>query len=183
MPAMHFSVKLFLLLSLLQACKEPLKAKDGTVFKSPGDYNEYIISRQTRVIRNFIELSEQIEHHPDTAGVYLAKCARQADSVISDIQGMPPFKTDSAFRDAAIRSFTFYRSLFNEHYPRLLKIRLQGGAETEEGINEIMEVMDKVKREEEQLDKKLHRAQRDFAERFDMKMRPNAIQKEMEKKN
>ena len=50
MPAMHFSVKLLLLLSLLQACKEPLKAKDGTVFKSPSDYNEYIISRQTRII-------------------------------------------------------------------------------------------------------------------------------------
>lgn len=183
MPALRCYVKLLLLLSLLQACKEPLKAKDGTVFKSPSDYNEYIISRQTRIIRNIIELGKLIEQHPDTAALYLGKYALQTDTVISDLRGMPPFKTDSAFRDAAIRSFTFYRSLFNEHYPRLLKVRMEGGSNTEEGINEIMEVTDKVKREEEQLDKQLHRTQRDFAERFDMKMRPNAIQKEMEKKN
>ena len=183
MPVMHFSIKLLLFCALLQACKEPLKAKDGTVFKSPGDYNDYIISRQTRVIRNIIELSNLIEQHPDTAAVYLTKYARQTDTLISELRGMPPFKTDSAFRDAAIRSFTFYRTLFNEHYPRLLKVKMQGDTNTEEGISEIMEVMDKVKREEEQLDKQLHRTQRDFAERFDMKMRPNAIQKEMEKKN
>lgn len=183
MPAMHFSVKLLLLLSLLQACKEPLKAKDGTIFKSPADYNEYIISRQTRVIRNIIELGKLIEQHPDTASLFLGKYARLTDSVISDLRGMPPFKTDSAFRDAAIRSFTFYRSLFNEHYPRLLKVRMQNGTNTEEGINEIREVMEKIKREEEQLDKELHRAQNNFADRFGMQMRPNAIQKEMGKKN
>jgi len=177
------SVTVLLLLPLLFACKEPLKAKDGTVFKSPADYNEYIISRQTKIIRNIIELGKRIDISPDTAYTLLDRYASETDSVISDIKGMPPFRADSSFRDAAIRSFTFYRSLFNEHYRRILKIRMQGGDGSEEGINELMEVMDKIKREEEQLDKQLHNAQTEFASKYDMKMRPSAIQKEIDKQH
>ncbi len=183
MPLSCRSVTLLLLLTLLFACKEPLKAKDGTVFKSPADYNEYIISRQTKVIRSIIELGNRIEVSPDTAYKLLDQYAGQTDSVVTDIKGMPPFRGDSSFRDAAVRSFTFYKTLFNDHYRRILKVRMKGNESTEEGIGELMEVMDKIKREEEQLDKQLHNAQTEFARKYDMKMRPSAIQKEIDKKN
>lgn len=176
-------VTLLLLLPFFYACKDPLRARDGTIFKSPADYNEYIISRQTKIIRNIIELGKRIEVNPDTAYTLLDQYSAQTDSVIEDIKGMPPFRSDSAFRDAAIRSFTFYKTLFNEHYRTILKLRMGGGDNTEEGVNGWMEVMEKIKREEESLDKQLHNAQNDFAKKYDMKMRPSAIQKELKKKN
>lgn len=176
-------VTLLLLLTLFYACKEPLRARDGTIFKTPADYNEYIISRQTKVIRNIIELGNRIEVSPDTAYTLLDKYSAQTDSVIEDIKGMPPFRSDSAFRDAAIRTFTFYKRLFNEHYRTILKVRMRKGNATEEGVNDLMEIMDKIKREEEVLDKQLHNAQNDFARQYDMKMRPSAIQKELKKKD
>jgi hypothetical protein len=176
-------VTLLLLLPFFYACKDPLRAKDGTIFKTPADYNEYIISRQTRIIRNIIELGNQIKVSPDTAYTLLDKYSTQTDSVIEDIKGMPPFRSDSAFRDAAIRSFTFYKTLFNDHYRTILKLRMRGGEATEEGVNDWMEVMEKIKREEEGLDKQLHNAQNDFAKKYSMKMRPSDIQKELKKKN
>ncbi len=176
-------VTLLLLLPFFYACKDPLRAKDGTLFKTPADYNEYIISRQTKVIRNIIELGNRIKVSPDTAYSLLDKYSTQTDSVIEDIKGMPPFRSDSAFRDAAIRSFTFYKTLFNDHYRTILQIRMRGGDASEDGVNEWMDVMDKIKREEEGLDKQLHNAQIDFAKKYNMKMRPSDIQKELKKKN
>lgn len=176
-------VTLLLLLPFFYACKEPLKAKDGTVFKTPADYNDYIISRQTKVIRRIIELGNRAENNPDTAYGLLDKFTAETDSVIDEIKGMPPYRSDSAFRNAAIRSFTFYRKLFNENYRRILLIRTQGGDATEDGVKEIMDITEKVKREEEILDKQLHSAQTEFATQYKMQMRPNAIQKEIDKKD
>lgn len=177
------SVTLLLLLPLLFACKDLIRAKDGTLFKTPADYNEYIIGRQTRIIRNIMELGNQIEVSPDTAYALLDKYTAETDTVIADIKGMPPFRSDSAFRDAAIRSFSFYKVLFNEHYRRILQLRMHGNDATEEGIGEIMEITEKIKREEEQLAKQLHNAQAEFATRYGMKLRPSTIQQEMDKKN
>ena len=183
MLALHRSVTLLLLISLLQACKEPLRSKDGTVFRTPADYNEYIISRQTKVIRNVMDLFKRMETSPDTALSLLDQYGKITDTVISDIQGMPPFRTDSAFRDAAIQSFTFYKSLFNDYYRQVLLQRAGEKPVNEEEINKLMEITEKIRREEEQLDKNLHNAQNEFARKFDMKMRPSDIQKEIEKKN
>jgi hypothetical protein len=174
---------LLLLFPLLNACKEPLKAKDGTVFKTPADYNDYIISRQTKIIRNIIELGNKAGISADTAYGLLNKFSAQTDSVIGEIKGMPPYRADSSFRNAAIHSFDFYKRLFDKHYREILSIRLKGGDATEEGVNEIMDITGKIKREEEELDKQLHSAQTAFAEKYNMKMKPNAIQKEIDKKD
>lgn len=183
MLALHRSVTLLLLVFLLQACKEPLKAKDGTIFRTPADYNEYIISRQTKVIRNVMDLFKRMETSPDTALSLLDKYSKVTDTAISDIQGMPPFRTDSAFRDAAIQSFIFYKSLFNNYYRKALLQRTDENTGDEAEVRERLNVMEKIRREEEQLDKKLHQAQNEFARKYDMKMRPSDIQKEIEKKN
>ncbi len=183
MLALYRSVTLLLLLSLLQACKEPLRAKDGTIFHTPADYNEYIISRQTKVIRHVMDLFKRIETSPDTALSLLDLYSKVTDTAINDIRGMPPFRTDSAFRDAVIQSFTFYKSLFNDYYRKALLHRTGQNIGDEEEVNKLLDVAEKIRREEEQLDKNLHHAQNEFARKFDMKMRPSDIQKEIEKKN
>jgi len=177
------AILILLLFPFFNACKEPLKAKDGTVFKTPADYNDYIISRQTKVIRNIIELGNKAGISADTAYALLNQFSAQTDSVISEIKGMPPYRADSSFRNAAIRSFDFYKRLFDKNYRDILAIRLKGGDATEEGVKEIMDITEKIKREEEELDKELHSAQTVFAKKYNMTMRPNAIQKEIDKKN
>ncbi|MBI3139861.1 MAG: hypothetical protein HYZ15_14885 [Sphingobacteriales bacterium] len=172
---------LLLTVLLLFACKQPVKGKNGITYKTPADYNDYIISRQTRLIKNIITLGRVAGTHVDSAYGMLDTLAAEASRVIDEIKGMPPYREDSAFRDAAVRSFGFYKKLFNEGYKRILFIRQQGGDETEEGSREILDITDKIKREEETLDKQLHNAQTGFAEKYHMKMRPNTIQQEIDK--
>lgn len=166
---------------LISACREPMKAKDGTVFKTAADYNDYIIARQTKVVQHIIDMGNKAETSPDTAYAYLDSYARQTDTIIDEINGMPPFKQDSMFRNAAVNSFRFYRKLFAESYRRILQIRRDGRETTEEGFNEIVAITDTIRREEEKLDRALHNAQSVFAGKYKMKMRPNEIQKEIDK--
>ncbi len=165
----------------LFACTQPVKGRNGITYKTPADYNDYIISRQTRLIKNIITLGRVAGTYVDSAYGMLDTFTADASRVIDEIKGMPPYREDSAFRDAAIRSFGFYKKLFDESYKRILIIRQQGGDETEEGSREILDITDKVKREEESLDKQLHNAQTGFAEKYHMKMRPNTIQQEIDK--
>lgn len=167
----------------LFACKQPVKGRNGITYKTPADYNDYIISRQTRLIKNIIALGRVAGDYVDSAYGMLDTCAADASRAIDEIKGMPPYREDSAFRDAAVRTFSFYKKLFDESYKRILAIRQQGGDDTEEGSREILDITDQVKREEEVLDKQLHNAQTSFAEKYHMKMRPNTIQKEIDKQD
>jgi hypothetical protein len=47
--------------------------------------------------------------------------------MIIDVNGMPPYKTDSSFRNAAIASFTFYKRIFGNEYKQIINIRKESG--------------------------------------------------------
>ncbi|MBK8140918.1 MAG: hypothetical protein IPK57_07750 [Chitinophagaceae bacterium] len=169
----------FLFIAVFIACNNPVKGRNGVVFKNPADYNDYIISRQTILIKNILDLGKKADSDVDSAYGMLDSYTNDATRIIAEIKDMPSYKGDSSLRDAAVNSFTFYKKLFGESYKRVLSIRREGGDETEEGAAEIMGIMDSIKREEEIHDKRLHNAQKDFASRFKMKMRDNEIQKEI----
>lgn len=164
---------LFLFIAVFIACNNPVKGRNGVVFKNPADYNDYIISRQTILIKNILDLGKKADSDVDSAYGMLDSYTNDATRIIAEIKDMPSYKGDSSLRDAAVNSFTFYKKLFGESYKRVLSIRREGGDETEAGAAEIMGIMDSIKREEEIHDKRLHNAQKDFASRFKMKMRDN----------
>ena len=177
------TIYLLLLIVLFAACKQTVRGRNGIVYDSPSEYNDYIISRQTAIIKNILALGNTAESDIDSAYSMLDKYTNEASAVINEIKSMPPYKGDSSLRDAAVNSFSFYRKLFNESYKRVLYVRLAGNDVTDEGAAEIVAIMDKIKREEEVLDKKLHNAQRDIADKFKMRMRENEIQKEIDEDN
>ena len=161
------------------ACNSPEKGENGVTYKTPVEYNDYIIGKQTILLEKIMKFADAAKVDLDSADKLLDKYALEATDVLKDIKGMPGFRKDTTFRQAAVNSFTFYKKLFGESYKRVLSIRREGGDETEAGAAEIMGIMDSIKREEEIHDKRLHNAQKDFASRFKMKMRDNEIQKEI----
>lgn len=183
MPHLKYLLLFFAGSVFFAACREPMKAKDGTVFKTAADYNDYIIARQTRVVQDIIDLGKKADISPDTAFAKLPVYTRNTDSLIDELKGMPPFRQDSSFRDAAINSFRFYRKLFSESYRTILQLRIDGKESTLEGYTQIQQITDSIRRAEEKLDRELHNTQRSFAEKYKMKMRPNDIQKELDKKH
>jgi hypothetical protein len=180
-------MKRFLLIafisSIIISCNEPVKGRNGELYRSAAQYNDYIVSRQSKVMKNVMDFVSVSETSLDSAEKLLDKYILQMDKIIEEISGMPAYKGDSALRDAAKATFVFYRKIFGKEYKEIIEIRREGGAFTEQGVAEMNGIVDRISREEEQYDKAFHNAQRDFAAKNNMKLTENELQKQIDKLN
>lgn len=87
-PTIYF----LLLIVLFAACKQTVRGKNGIVYNSPSEYNDYIISRQTAIIKNILALGNSAESDIDSAYGMFDKYTNEASAVINEIKGMPPYK-------------------------------------------------------------------------------------------
>lgn len=165
------------------SCNQPVKGKNGIVYKSATDYNDFIVNRQTTIMKNVVDFVDASKVDLDSASQMLDGFVVDIGKMIDEIRQMPPYKGDSLLRDAAINSFSFYKRIFSNEYKDLLRIRQSGGAETQEGLEEMNRIVDKITREEEKYDKEFHNAQRDFAKKNNMRLKDNEMQKEIDELN
>ncbi len=159
------------------ACKSPAKGKNGEVYKTPVQYNDYIVGRQTTLLKNIMEFAKVAQTNLDSADKMLNDYVQQTDKMIIELRGMPAYRGDSALRDAAISSFTFYRKTFDDYYRNIIRLRQDVDADNESAINDIVETLT---REEEKYDKAFHNAQRNFATKNKMKLMDNEMQKDID---
>jgi hypothetical protein len=171
------------ILVLAISCNQPVKGKNGVVYKSATDYNDFIVNRQTTIMKNVVEFVDASKTDLDSASALLDVYVADIDKMISEIREMPPYKGDSTLRDAAVNSFAFYKQIFSNEYKDLLRLRKSGEAETQEGVDEMNRIVDKITRDEEKYDKAFHNAQRDFAKKNNMRLKDNEMQKEIDKLN
>lgn len=171
------------IVAIAVACNESVKGDNGVVFKSAVQYNDFIVSRQTTLIKNVLEFSKVAENSIDSAEARLRQYVKQAETMIDEIKGMPPYKGDTALRNAAIQSFSFYKKVFEKDYMDILQIKKKGAEVTEEDINTANAIVQKISEEEEEYDKKFHEAQKNYAEKNNMKLTDNKMQKEIDKIN
>lgn len=168
---------------LIAACGQSVKGKNGVTYKSAVQYNDYIVNRQTTLIKNVLDFSKVAENNLDSAESKLRAYVKEAEQMIEDLKGMPPYKGDSALRDAAIRSFSFYKRVFEKDYMDILNIKRKGAEITEEDVAMANSIVDKIGKEEEGYDKSFHEAQQHYAEKNNMKLTDNKMQKELDKIN
>lgn len=162
------------------ACKQSVKGTNGVTYKNPVQYNDFIVGRQTELMKKIVAFSEVAQTNPDSAFGMLKTYARETDVMIKEMKGMPPYGGDSSLRDAAIHSFTFYKKIFEDDYRRILEITKSGENQTEEGAAKANEIVEKLAREEEQFDKDFHNAQESFARKNNMKLTENSMQKKID---
>ena len=173
----------FLIIAMFISCNEPVRGRNGEFYRSASQYNDYIVKRQSTVMKNVMDFVSVSESNLDSAERLLDKYVVQIDDIMAEIKGMPPYKGDSALRDAAVATFAFYRSIFGNEYKELIAIRRTGGAYTEEGVAKMNNIVDQISREEEKFDKAFHNAQQDFAEKNRMKLTDNEMQQQIDRMN
>lgn len=176
-------IVLLIAITTLVACKDSVKGENGVVYKNPAEYNDYIVTRQTSLVNKILEFSRTAQTDLETADSLLKVYAKQTSTMIDEIKGMPSYKGDSSLKKAAIRSFTFYKRVFNDDYKRLIDIRKSRGDETEEGVAEMNRIVQNLSKEEEELDKAFQGAQKSFASKHKMRLEENEIQKKIDKMN
>ncbi|MCX6317881.1 MAG: hypothetical protein NTW29_11360 [Bacteroidetes bacterium] len=165
----------------LLACKESPKGRNGVTYKTPVQYNDYIITRQNIVVKKMLAFGKMAGTNPDSAIKMLDAFAIETTAMIRELQDMPPYQGDSLFRDAAVKSFLFYKRVFEKDYKELLdlKMRMEKGADSVE--NAMNELTGRLSSEEEKRDKAFQDAQEKFARNNHLQLSENTLSKEIEK--
>ncbi|HEY6064497.1 MAG TPA: hypothetical protein VIV35_12850 [Chitinophagaceae bacterium] len=174
-------VIIFILVFGIISCNQPVKGRNGVTYKSAVQYNDYIISRQTKLMQHVLDFAKAAEKDLDSAEKMLDEYTRETAGTIEEIKGMPAFNGDSSLREAAVRSFSFYKNVFQNDYSRIITIRKKGAEMTSEDIEEMKKIVDKITRDEEGFDKSFHNAQKNFADKNNMKLMENEMQKKFDK--
>jgi hypothetical protein len=165
------------------ACKQSVKGNNGVTYKSPVQYNDYIVGRQTTLMKNIVDFSKVSQVNLDSAEKMLDGYVIETSTMIDEIKGMPPYKGDSSLRDAAVNTFGFYKKVFENDYKQIIRLNKDGESMTEEGAAKVNSIVEDISKEEEKLDKAFHNAQKEFADKNNMKLMENSMQKKMNELN
>lgn len=180
-------MKRILLLSfsglLLFSCKsKPTKGANGIVYKNAVEYNDYIVTRQTTLMKNIMSFVDVAQADLDSAEILLDKYVKETGKMITEIKGMPPFKGDSSLRDAATGIFGFYKKIFDKDYRDIIHIRKGENGVSSEADAEIAKIVTRIEEEEKGFDSRFQGAQKTFARKNNMKLVDNEMQKAFDDK-
>jgi hypothetical protein len=179
---MKAALALTILACILMACNQPVKGRNGVIYKSAVQYNDYIVGRQTTLMQNILDFGKMAETNLDSAEQMLHRFTNEAGTMITEIKGMPSYSGDSSLREAAVSSFSFYKKIFDNDYMQILNIRKKGTEVSNDDVTELSNIVTRISREEEGIDKAFHKAQKDFADKNNMKLMENKMQKKLNEK-
>ena len=82
---MRYLLLAVVLVAGIAACKQNVKGKNGVVYKSAIEYNDYIANRQTSLVKKVLELTKVMSVNLDTAEVKLKQAVSEAEEMIVSI--------------------------------------------------------------------------------------------------
>lgn len=168
--------------SLLSCKNETPKGANGVTYKSAVQYNDYIVSRQTILMRNIMNFVDVAQRDLDSAESMLDKYVKETGTMITEIKGMPVYKGDSSLRDAAAGIFGFYKKIFDKDYREIIHLRKEQDGLSAGIEDRIQQIVKNVEEEEKGFDNRFQNAQKTFARKHNMKLIENEMQKEFDDK-
>lgn len=151
-------------------------------FKSPTDYNDYIVIEQT-VIGKKLELFNQSLAAEDfrSAKKQHAELIVQIGASIEKMNNLPDYKGNIEFKKAAVELFVFYKMIIETDYVKIMTIA------EKEGVNDktfprINNIFVSIQRDEAIMYGAFNKAQTDFSKQFGMKIEENQFEKERKAK-
>ena len=163
------------------ACNQSRGGKNGVTFKSAVQYNDYIVNRQANHMQNVLDLVKVAEKDLDSADKMLDNFSAETVTYIEEIKEMPAYKGDSVLRDNAVSIFNFYKKVFQIEYRRIIQIRKKGNEMTHEDLEEMKDIVGRLKREEKDYDRSFQNAQKNFADKNNIRLKESEMQKEFKK--
>lgn len=163
------------LLLMLTACTRPVKGKNGVVYASAISYNDYIINRQTEVVKIVFRVNDEMKTDLTTADQTLNAVVSLINKDITEIEGMPEWKGSTSLRDNALALFQFYKVGCGNYYRRIIAIQKDGEVTAAEET-ELSQLVNKINNTEGPLNAKFQKAQQEFGSQNGMKVQKNELQ-------
>ena len=146
-------------------------------FETAVQYNDFIVAEQTKIgetIKAFINI---FTNSKDSAEIQDArkKIVSQADSAVSQMKGIAPFKGDTALKKNAISLFNFYSVTAAKEYDQLVKLSFNTTKSSTDVSKEMNGLVTQITEKEKQYDKNFSNAQKAFAARNNITLSENTF--------
>lgn len=136
-----------------------------TTFKDAVEYNDYIVLKQQRIgvqLNEYVSMAADTTTTADNLEAKRLAAVTEATKLTNDVKKMPAWKGNTAFRDAAVKLFSFYQSTLNNEFKEIGEILLKNEL-TEDDYKKIEELQKKITAIEAPLDDVYLDAQKKFA--------------------
>ena len=146
-------------------------------------YNDTIVKYQTDIVVKTFDLIKSLQQlDADMMDRKLATLQDQIDQSIEGVKRMAGFEENVRFRDAAVKLMEFYQDISENEYVEMIDILKQGaGNITTSDVEYMKELQDKIEQREVPLDREMQSAQREFANKYNLKIKTNKLQKDLDK--
>lgn len=149
-------------------------------FKTPVEYNQYIVNEQQKVVNIMISFSNKFNTTDSLLMVNYNYTKNELKKVLENIRKLPPYEGDESLKNAALPLFELYYSAMDIEYKEIVSlfIKKDFGNKTQERVNSLLQ---SINEREKLLDVKFKQAQTDFAKKYDLKIENNQLQQEVNK--
>ena len=164
------------------ACNRPVKGKNGVVYSNAVAYNDYIVNRQTEVMKLIFRVNDEMKTDMNTADQTLTSAVALINKDITEIEGMPEWKGNTSLRENALGLFRFYKVAFGDYYRRIIAIQKDNDITKAEEA-ELKQLVAKIDESEGPLDTKFQKAQQEFSSQNKMRIEKNELQDKIDDMN
>ncbi len=147
------------------------------------NYNDRIVGYQGKIIEKMLDLSNTFQKgDPAVMDTKLKVLQLQINESLAGVSQMQDFKGNTRLRDGAVALFEFYQSIASTEYPEIINI-LSLGAEniTDSDRDRLLEMQKDITEREAKFDNELQAAQKEFALVYDIDIKTNKYQEQIDK--
>lgn len=144
-------------------------------------YNDSIINQQSNVVNKMMELVDTFKRkdHAEMTGK-LIELNQTLDQSITAVKAMDGYKGDTSLRDAILELMTFYKEIFSNEYKDMIDIIGSDVPPSADDISRLQEIQEDVSSREKVLDNKLSQVQKAFADKYNIMIKKNELQKKID---
>lgn len=147
---------------------------------TPVEYNDIIISEQSKIIEITLELVENLDQDIELCEKNRVDIIKQCDSSLIIIKNLEAYNGNSRLKNSAIKLFAFYKKVYSTDYKILIDILRKGENITEDDMDQMSQIATKIELEEKDIESDFLEAQSEFAEENKIQMEENKLQKKID---
>lgn len=147
--------------------------------QTPLEYNNQIISEQTKIMNLILEFGRNNSQDPNVIDGIRMKIVDQSEKSIKIVKAMAGYDGSTRMRDAAIALFTLYLDASKTSYKEMIDILKKGNNITVQDVERIQQIQMELTEKEKPLDAEFQGAQKEFATKHKLMIQDNPLQQEI----
>ncbi|HPD64645.1 MAG TPA: hypothetical protein P5050_04560 [Bacteroidia bacterium] len=151
---------------LLSVVMLSFKSYSQPTFSTAIEYNDYIIDLQNKIVAGIQDFVTEVSEGDKTSAMNsLNNMIAIIDNCLKELNTMGPWESNTAFRDAAVELFKFYKSVGQNEYVEFVDIKFKPEL-TDDDYAKLQAIVDRISEKEKIYDEKFATAQQNFADEF-----------------